>query len=211
MRKVNKSERGFLMVGTILSLVIFAGILLMVDTYVVNNLQREALKRVELISAHQAVQFSIAANAYANANSLAAGTSITASTLSGAGYLYSSFNTSNPVGQRLRGFVGVKNTNYSTQIPVLVYYNVNYPPALEPYKISNSNTQAIAAYEMHVATDVAAMQETSPSYVSGLILGSNFQMPYTTNTFSIAASFPSFPSTTNSFANLINALPSAGY
>lgn len=211
MHKVNKSERGFLMVGTILSLVIFAGILLMVDTYVVNNLQREALKRVELISAHQAVQFSIAANAYANANSLTAGTAITVPTLITAGYLYSSFNTSNPVGQQLLGVVGVKNTNYSTQIPVLVYYNPQTPPALEPYKISKINIQAIAAYEMHVATDVSTMQETSPSYVSGLILGSNFQLPYATNSFSITASFPGFSSTTNSFANLINALPSAGY
>jgi hypothetical protein len=192
---------------------------------VVNNLQREALKRVELISAQQVVQFSIAANAYANANanSLPAGTSITVPNLIAAGYLYSSFNTSNPVGQQLLGVVGIKNANYSTQIPVMVYYNPTYPPVLGPYKISSINVQATAAYEMHVATDVSTMQETSPSYVSGLILGPKklcrvtgrvtacFQLPYTTNPFSISASFPGFTSKASSFANLINALPSAGY
>jgi hypothetical protein len=209
---IKKNEHGFLMVGTILSIVIFAGILLMVDTYVVNNLQREALKRVELISAQQVVQFAVAANAYANANSLSTGTHIKLATLVTAGYLYTNFSAANPVGQHLEALVGKKNIKYSSQIPIIVYYNpTNPPPVLGPYKISSINTQAVAAYEMHVATDVAAMQETSPAYASGTVFGSKFQLPYGTSPFAISKSFPGFTSSTSSFADIVNALPSAGY
>ena len=214
-----KTENGFLMVGTILSLVIFAGILLMVDTYYTHALQRTALKQAEMESAQQAVQFSVAANSCVNTgNTNCTGPSVTLQDLLNAGYLYSSFNSENPVGQSLTAYVGGVNAQANGQKMVIVYYTGN--PVLGKYYFGtpsgSQGAQAFStAFEMAVATDVAKMQQTSPAYVSGVVNsnGTKFLLPYSTSTFAISGDYPGLNTGASksapTFANVINTLPYA--
>lgn len=156
---------------------------------------------METQSAQQMDSFTAAAWAYATANNVSTGATISVTQLVNAGYLPTAFTASNPFGQMLVALTG-NNT--------LAAYYQNPPSTLYGMPIVPRTEKGVA---MKMAEKLSAMQENAPQYVSAISdnggTGAYTQalLPYAATALTMSTNDPQFSTAFPSLLNLVNVLP----
>lgn len=193
----------WMILALVMSLGLFGLLSLMHMHQEENTAFHAAMSAMESRSAQQMDTFASAAWAYATAENVSAGTTLSVAQLVHAGYLPTAFAASNPFGQTLTAMTG-KNT--------LAAYYQNPPTTLYGTPIVTRTEKGVA---MRMAEKLAAMQENAPQYVSAISdnggSGTTYTqalLPYSATALTMSTNDPQFHTGFPSLLNLVNVLPS---
>lgn len=188
-------------IAVVMSLALFALLSLTHMEREQGAVYQTALSAMETRSASQMDTFTSAAWAYATANAVSTGATISVAQLVTAGYLPTAFTASNPFGQTLVALTG-NNT--------LAAYYQNPPNTLYGMPVVPRTEKGVA---MTIAEKLSAMQENVPEYVSAISdnggSGAYTQalLPYASTALTMSTNDPQFSTVFPSLLDLVNVLP----
>lgn len=192
---------------TLLALVLSLGLFSMLSLMHMHQSEERAFhvaeKAMETQSAQQMQIFTSSAWAYAGAQGLPSGKTISVDALINAGYLPQSFDENNAFGQELEAVTGQGS---------LVSYYKNPPSTLYGTPVTSQTEEGVA---MAIAERLSAMQENSPQYVAAISnnggSGSDYNlalMPYAQTAITMSSNDPAFNTAFPSLLDMVNVLPS---
>ena len=192
----------WMMVALVMSLALFALLSLTHMEQDQNAVYQTALSAMETRSASQMDTFTSAAWAYATANNVSTGATISVAQLISAGYLPTAFTASNPFGQTLVALTG----NYT-----LAAYYQNPPNSLYGMPVVHRTETGVA---MKMAEKLSAMQENAPEYVAAVSYnggsGNTYNqalLPYAVTALTMSTNDPQFRTIFPSLLDMVNVLP----
>lgn len=185
----------------VMSLALFAMLSFMHMEQSENTVMHAEERSMEVQSAQQMNTFASAAWAYATAQSVGSGTSISVAQLISAGYLPTGFSATNPFGQTIVAVAGNKT---------LAAYYQNPPSTILGQPVNAATESGVA---LRIAAYLAAMQENTPQFVAAVSSnggsGSYTQalLPYNTSPISMSGNDPQFSTSFPSLLDLVGVLP----
>ena len=179
--------------ASIFAIIIFALITLSVDDNMSAQIQSAMLSKAEQQSAVLLALYAQAAHAYAQANNLPSGTTVSLSTLQSAQYLPGGFPTANAFGQQFTAVVG---TTSATAEPIAAWFSTA-PLDLKGSPNTPLMQQSVA---LKIAQDASVVQSNS-AVQYGVAAGgaapyTQIQLPFSTALVNVTSTVPSFSSPT---------------